>query len=207
MSSPLSPFGDELYLGRFTAQRRKLLPWQLQYRSAAGNRELSASLSLGHLVVHVQPIGGYLTLGFLNGQGSRTHLLVEVVLHSILLVVAWKRLGRLRPEVGDVVGASQFQADQVICLVLPGAVGRYPVLGVCLVLLFVRDIPDALRIARLAHLIFGGRGDDSPRGAGAVRQRPVYLTSRALRPLADLSPRHGAGGCSGITLRETARQG
>jgi len=53
---------------------------------------------------------------------------------------AGRWIGSLRPEIGDVIGATQFQADQVIDFIFTWQVMRYLILRVDLVFFTEWDI-------------------------------------------------------------------
>src|SRR5512143_3018029 len=65
------------------------------------------------------PVRSDLQLRLLQRHLSAAQLIVQVVLHLVFFVEAGPRVGGLRPQVGNVVGAAQLQRNEVIDLVLP----------------------------------------------------------------------------------------
>jgi hypothetical protein len=67
---------------------------------------------------------------------------MELVFDPIFLVETRRRTCRLRPEIGNVVGAAELKADKVVDFVLPGGMASDPIFGIDGVLFGRRDIAD-----------------------------------------------------------------
>src|SRR5579859_5270866 len=105
---------------------------------------------------------------------------MQVILYLVFLVEAWLWARCLRPEISKTVRSSQFQADEMIYLVLACRMMEDAICGVVLILFTCRDIAYGTGITRLANDSFGGGGDDIARCAGAIGQCIMSLASRRL---------------------------
>ncbi len=145
-------------------------------------------LATWHLLINIKPAICNLDLGLLQRYGTRAYLAVQVVLDLILLVEArfWRRC--LRPEIGDIIRATQLQADQVIDFVLACRVTLDTVFGIDLVLFAGRHIADAAGVARLADLGFCRIREDRTRRTGFILIRSIYLATRGFCSLSNRLP-------------------
>ena len=119
---------------------------------------------------------------------------MEVVLNLVLLVEAWARFGRFRPEISDVVTAASLQRGQLIKLVLASRPLDDAVLAVHLAAHLSRHIPNRRAVSALAHLGPGDVGENGAGGARVIWQAVVHSAAsvfgarpqkadRVLRPL------------------------
>src|SRR3954470_4488147 len=122
---------------------------------------------------------------------------MQRVLEPILLMEAGPRVGRLWIEVPDRVRAAELEGDDVVDLVVAGRVAADAIAVGNRVFRPLRDVADALRVARPADPVGVGRRGLAGR-AGAVGQAPAAALAleqrgQPLRPGGGL----GAGSAAG----------
>ncbi len=137
-------------------------------------------LSMRHLIIHCQPVRCDLDLGLFQRHRPGAYLAVQVVFDEIFLMKAWRRAGKLRPEIRDIIRAAQFQADEMINLVLAGQVTCNTILGVNLVLFALWHVAYRARISLLANDVFGRVCEDGTGRAREVLQAIMSHTPRGL---------------------------
>src|SRR5215472_2634806 len=105
---------------------------------------------------------------------------MQVVFDQVFLMKARCRAGGFRPEIRNLIRATQLQADEMIDLVLAGQVTCYTVLRVYLVFLTLRHVSYRACISLLANDVFGRVCEEGTRCAGEVLEAIVSHTSRGL---------------------------
>ena len=56
-----------------------------------------------HLIIDSQPIRCDLDLCLLQRNGSRTYLIMQVILDLVFLMETWRRTSKFGPEIGNIV--------------------------------------------------------------------------------------------------------
>src|SRR6266700_1987013 len=102
---------------------------------------------------------------------------MRVIFDAVFFVEAWLRTGSFRPQIGNIVGSSQLQANDVIHLILASYVPCDPVFIVDFVLQALWDIAYRLRISWDANLLFCGVGEDGTGSTGRIRKSIMCHTS------------------------------
>src|SRR6266480_2500197 len=79
---------------------------------------------------------------------------MEVIFHFIFLVKTWFWRGCFRPEVGNVIRATEFQGNEMVDFILTWRMIRYSIFSIDLVFLAIRDIADSPRVSIGANLLW-----------------------------------------------------
>lgn len=113
---------------------------------------MEARLRLEPAPVRPQPVAGDAVLGVREVERPVADFVVQPVLKPVLLVKAGRRVRGLWKEVAARVGASEFERDQVVDLVLACPVSPDPVVAIHPLFGRLGHVPGPARVARRAHL-------------------------------------------------------
>ena len=74
----------------------------------------------GHQVINFHPVGGNLNLCILQGYSTFADLVMQVVLNLIFFMKTGPGVGCFGEQIGDIIRAAQFKADEMVNFVLSG---------------------------------------------------------------------------------------